>query len=186
MINKNKVTERSGIHDTVKSLSENLRKYIEAQYHIRDEGLIAERRALLQQNETIAQAPYIEATPIYEPRAPYSELPIPEAASNVLTQLSELGIGLYQRPYKHQSQALESFLGENASDLVIATGTGSGKTESFLMPIIGKLAIESSERPKSASLPGCRAILLYPMNALVNDQLARIRRLLVILKPLKY
>ena len=40
MINKNKVTERSGIHDTVKSLSENLRKYIEAQYHIRDEGLI--------------------------------------------------------------------------------------------------------------------------------------------------
>lgn len=66
MINKNKVTERSGIHDTVKSLSENLRKYIEAQYHIRDEGLIAERRALLQQNETIAQAPYIEATPIYE------------------------------------------------------------------------------------------------------------------------
>ncbi|HFF9103824.1 Druantia anti-phage system protein DruE [Escherichia coli] len=177
MINKNKVTERSGIHDTVKSLSENLRKYIEAQYHIRDEGLIAERRALLQQNETIAQAPYIEATPIYEPGAPYSELPIPEAASNVLTQLSELGIGLYQRPYKHQSQALESFLGEDASDLVIATGTGSGKTESFLMPIIGKLAIESSERPKSASLPGCRAILLYPMNALVNDQLARIRRL---------
>ncbi|WP_169776456.1 hypothetical protein, partial [Escherichia coli] len=70
---------------------ENLRKYIEAQYHIRDEGLIAERRALLQQNETIAQAPYIEATPIYEPGAPYSELPIPEAASNVLTQLSELG-----------------------------------------------------------------------------------------------
>ncbi|MFI7785311.1 hypothetical protein EN46_17275 [Citrobacter amalonaticus] len=177
MINKNKATERSGIHETVKSLSENLRKYIEAQYHIRDEGLIAERRALLQQNETIAQAPYIEATPVYEPGTPYSELPIPESASNVLTQLSELGIGLYQRPYEHQSQALESFLGEDASDLVIATGTGSGKTESFLMPIIGKLAIESAERPKSASLPGCRAILLYPMNALVNDQLARIRRL---------
>lgn len=110
MINKNKVTERSGIHDTVKSLSENLRKYIEAQYHIRDEGLIAERRALLQQNETIAQAPYIEATPIYEPGAPYSELPIPEAAINVLTQLSELGIGLYQRPINTNHRHLSHFL----------------------------------------------------------------------------
>lgn len=177
MINKNKITERSGIHETAKSLADNLRQYIEAQYHIRDEGLIAERRALLQQDETIAQVPYIEATPVYEQGTPYSELPIPPAASNVLTQLSEMGVGLYPRPYEHQSQALASFLGDDASDLVIATGTGSGKTESFLMPIIGNLAIEAAGRPESASLPGCRAILLYPMNALVNDQLARIRRL---------
>lgn len=177
MINKNKVTDRLGIHETAKSLSDNLRQYIEAQYHIRDEGLIDERRALLQQDGTIAQVPYIEATPVYEPGMPYSELHIPKVASNVLTQLSEMGVGLYPRPYQHQSQALTSFLGDEASDLVIATGTGSGKTESFLMPIIGNLAIEAAERPKSASLPGCRAILLYPMNALVNDQLARIRRL---------
>lgn len=45
------------------------------------------------------------------------------------------------------------------------------------MPVIGSLAIEGAERPKSASMPGCRAMLLYPMNALVNDQLARIRRI---------
>lgn len=177
MINKYKANERSGIHETAKSLTDNLRQYIEAQYHIRDEGLIAERRALLQQEETIAQVPYIEATPVYETGMPYGELPIPKAASNMLAQLSEMDVGLYPRPYEHQSQALASFLGDEASDLVIATGTGSGKTESFLMPIIGNLAIEATERPKSASLPGCRAILLYPMNALVNDQLARIRRL---------
>lgn len=177
MINKNKITERSGIHETAKSLADNLRQYIEAQYHIRDEGLIEERRALLQQDETIAQVPYIEATPVYELGMAYSELSIPKAASNVLAQLSEMEVGLYPRPYEHQSQALVSFLGDEASDLVIATGTGSGKTESFLMPIIGNLAIEAARRPESASLPGCRAILLYPMNALVNDQLARIRRL---------
>ncbi|BFI59096.1 TPA: DEAD/DEAH box helicase [Yersinia enterocolitica] len=177
MINKNKLTERSGIHETAKSLADSLRQYIEAQYHIRDEGLIGERRALLQQDETIAQVPYIESTPVYEPGMPYSKLPIPQAASNVLTQLSKMGVGLYPQPYEHQSQALESFLGNDASDLIIATGTGSGKTESFLMPIIGNLAIEATERPQSVSLPGCRAILLYPMNALVNDQLARIRRL---------
>lgn len=177
MIDKNKVSDRSGIHETVRSLTDNLRQYIEAQYHIRDEGLIDERRALLQKDETIAQVPYIEATPVYESGITYSELPIPKVASDVLTQLSEMGVGLYPRPYQHQSQALTSFLGDEKSDLVIATGTGSGKTESFLMPIIGNLAIEATERPKSASMPGCRAILLYPMNALVNDQLARIRRL---------
>ncbi|WP_438612620.1 DEAD/DEAH box helicase [Klebsiella variicola] len=177
MIDKNKVSDRSGIHETVRSLTDNLRQYIEAQYHIRDEGLIDERRALLQKDETIAQVPYIEATPVYESGITYSELPIPKVASDILTQLSEMGVGLYPRPYQHQSQALTSFLGDEKSDLVIATGTGSGKTESFLMPIIGNLAIEATERPKSASMPGCRAILLYPMNALVNDQLARIRRL---------
>src|SRR5205085_2913947 len=57
------------------------------------------------------------------------------------------------------------------------TGTGSGKTESFLMPILGSLVVERRERPASFELPGCRALLLYPMNALVSDQLGRIRRL---------
>lgn len=46
------------------------------------------------------------------------------------------------------------------------------------MPIIGSLAIECNKEQASSSLPGCRAILLYPMNALVSDQMARIRRLI--------
>jgi len=61
--------------------------------------------------------------------------------------------------------------------LIIATGTGSGKTESFLMTIIGHLCLEVSERPHLTAQAGCRALLLYPMNALVNDQISRIRRL---------
>jgi hypothetical protein len=78
----------------------------------------------------------------------------------------------------HQCTALTDFLGNTRADLVVATGTGSGKTESFLMPIVGALAIENAERPASAAVPGFRALLLYPMNALVNDQVARIRRLI--------
>ncbi|KJH65674.1 DEAD/DEAH box helicase [Chromobacterium violaceum] len=173
-----KKVEATGVHETARSLAENLRQYIEAQYHIRDEGLVRERHALLRKDTTIAQVPYVEATPVYKVGDPYGSLPIPKAAVDVLTQLAGMGIGLYPRPYEHQSQALASFLGDEAADLVVATGTGSGKTESFLMPVIGKLAIEGAERPESAVLPGCRAMLLYPMNALVNDQLARIRRLL--------
>ncbi|WP_215780711.1 DEAD/DEAH box helicase [Paludibacterium sp. B53371] len=173
-----KETELTGVHETAKSLAESLRQYIEAQYHIRNEGLVRERHALLRKDTTIAQVPYVEATPVYKTGDTYANLPIPKPAIDALTQLADMGVGLYPKPYEHQSQALTSFLGQEAADLVVATGTGSGKTESFLMPVIGKLAIEGVERPESAARPGCRAMLLYPMNALVNDQLARIRRLL--------
>jgi hypothetical protein len=61
--------------------------------------------------------------------------------------------------------------------LVITTGTGSGKTESFLLPILAKLAIEAEGNPSSFATPATRALLLYPMNALVNDQLGRLRLL---------
>ena len=59
--------------------------------------------------------------------------------------------------------------------MVVATGTGSGKTESFLLPILGHL---TDERDAGTLGPGVRALLLYPMNALANDQVKRLRRLL--------
>ncbi|MGI6449171.1 MAG: DEAD/DEAH box helicase [Desulfitobacteriia bacterium] len=76
--------------------------------------------------------------------------------------------------YKHQEKALRKIIQENRN-VVIATGTGSGKTESFLLPILNHLFIE-----KETGLlgPGVRALLLYPMNALANDQLARLREIL--------
>ena len=174
------IIERIGVHDTVAGLHTALQEYIEAQYHIRNEAMIAERTALLKRPRTISQHAYVEATPVYAPGSTYTNLAIPKQAQDALTKIAALGsgVGLYPTPYRHQSEALEAFLGKGKADLVIATGTGSGKTESFLMPVIGSLAFESQERPASRDLPGCRALLLYPMNALVNDQVARIRRLL--------
>src|ERR1035438_508298 len=60
---------------------------------------------------------------------------------------------------------------------MIMTGTGSGKTESFLLPILGKLADEAVNGTTSFSESAVRAMILYPMNALVNDQLGRLRLL---------
>src|SRR5213592_3160179 len=58
------------------------------------------------------------------------------------------------------------------------TGTGSGKTECFLLPILGKLAREAkSTGSRFGQVPAVRALVLYPMNALVNDQLGRLRLL---------
>jgi ATP-dependent helicase YprA (DUF1998 family) len=69
--------------------------------------------------------------------------------------------------HSHQELALEKSCQENKS-LVVATGTGSGKTETFLYPIINALL---SETPEEQAKPGVRALLIYPMNALANDQL---------------
>jgi len=67
-------------------------------------------------------------------------------------------------------------------NLVVCSGTGSGKTECFLLPVVDHLVREwdhetGGDVTQSLS-PGVRAMVLYPMNALVNDQLARIRKIL--------
>ncbi|WP_323000046.1 DEAD/DEAH box helicase [Castellaniella sp.] len=155
-----------------------LHRYLEAQYHIWDESLIEGRKRLLESEGVTFQEPRIEGTPFYVAGNTYAQMKIPSAAKAVLELAAEqAGTGIPKRPYKHQADALESFLGRG-EEVIVATGTGSGKTECFLMPIIGSLAIESSERPDSWLNPGCRALLLYPMNALVNDQLSRLRRLM--------
>jgi ATP-dependent helicase YprA (DUF1998 family) len=77
----------------------------------------------------------------------------------------------------HQERAFREFLVER-KDIVVATGTGSGKTECFLVPMLGSLYDEAVRSPKTFEQPGVRALILYPMNALVNDQLSRLRLLL--------
>lgn len=160
-------------------LSSTFHQYLRAQYHIWDESLIRERDRLFERPGTTHQEPYIETTPIYRAGKLYANLSIPDAARNVLelasTSVPETGIP--KVPYYHQAEAIELHLGKE-HDLVAATGTGSGKTETFLMPVIGRLAIESASRPKSWQMPGVRALILYPMNALVNDQVARLRKLM--------
>ncbi len=160
------------------TLSQTLRGYIEAQYHVRNVAIIRERARLLEEVGSVAQRPYVEATPVYQTGTRYADLRIPAVAQNLLSELARLdpGVGIYERPYVHQARALEAFLG-HSQDLVVATGTGSGKTESFLMPILGQLAVEGATTPVSARRPAVRALLLYPMNALVADQLTRVRKL---------
>ena len=167
-----------GAFGVASTLQYTLRTYIESAYHIRNSTLISERRRLLERSGSIAQEPYVESTPSYETGRVYHELDIPQPAKTALTSVAHLTppVGIFPRPYQHQSEALEAFLGEG-HDIIVATGTGSGKTESFLMPLLGALAIEGAERPQCASMPGFRALLLYPMNALVNDQLGRVRRI---------
>ena len=165
------------VQSVSKGLTEAFHHYLEAQYHIWNETLIAERSALFNTPGETVQQPAIEATPFYRLGETYRSMNIPQRAKEILTKCAELGVaGVFETPFTHQQQALEQFL-THQREIVVATGTGSGKTESFLLPLLSKLALESSTGGQTANLFGCRAILLYPMNALVNDQLGRLRRL---------
>lgn len=164
------------VHSVHKTLLETFHQYLSAQYHIWDEWLISERDRIFDRVGTTYQEPRLEATPQYAEGSPYSELAIPKEAKSILDcAAGEASTGIPKIAYSHQCKAVEHFIA--GRDLIVATGTGSGKTESFLMPILCNLSIESAKRPDSWSKRGVRAILLYPMNALVNDQLGRLRRL---------
>ena len=71
------------------------------------------------------------------------------------------------RLYRHQYEALQ--LAQQGRSYLVTTGTGSGKSLTYLLPIYDRLA---RERPG----PGVRALLVYPMNALINSQLEALRR----------
>ncbi len=75
--------------------------------------------------------------------------------------------------YKHQVEAIKKATNDN--NLVITTGTGSGKTECFLIPVINHLL---KEKENGTLNPGVRTLIIYPMNALVNDQITRLRKVL--------
>ena len=75
--------------------------------------------------------------------------------------------------FKHQEEALRAV--ETGKDVLITTSTGSGKTESFLYPILNRIL---RNRDKGQA-EGVTALIVYPMNALATDQLERLRDLLV-------
>jgi len=168
------------IGETFRELHNALRDYVEATYHIGHATLVAQRRDLLQQPGVISQQPYIESTPRYKTGAPFAELGLPGSVLEVFSAVSGSVDGpilIHNPPYQHQSAAITKSLRERRN-LVITTGTGSGKTECFLLPILGKLAQEACDGgPSFGDTAAVRALVLYPMNALVNDQLGRLRLL---------
>lgn len=78
-----------------------------------------------------------------------------------------------QYPYAHQIESWKILSEPEPKSLVVASGTGSGKTECFMVPILDALARER-ERQQS-KLIGVRALFLYPLNALINSQRDRFR-----------
>ena len=169
------------IGETVQQLQESLRDYIEATYHVSDPTMVAQRQRILQTPGVIHQQPYLESTPRYRSGSPFGELGLDAATLEVFSAVSkgqgDLDLLIHDPPYQHQAASTRLSLVEGRS-LVVMTGTGSGKTECFLLPILGKLASEAEKKGEAfGETAAVRALVLYPMNALVNDQLGRLRLL---------
>ena len=95
--------------------------------------------------------------------------------ARLLSQLNQPRRCPESRPlYRHQEEAILTALqgehGEDRHGMIVTAGTGAGKTEAFLLPILNDLY----RNPRQPGETGVRAILLYPMNALVNDQVDRL------------
>lgn len=116
-------------------------------------------------------------------KGPYVTLSRPLLRGRTIKELCDEGVlhhDLHDRSiaefsslFKHQERAARAI--NNRKNLIISTSTGSGKTEAFLYPIISRCL----ELRDKGELRGVVAVLIYPMNALANDQNERLRRLLV-------
>ncbi len=221
--------------------------YLETAFRIRDPSLTAERRRLMELPGALCTEPLIEPIPRYttagfrvddlagneaaDPRLP-SFTPTERAAfvDLVLGGLFDAehdpaiagGRRAVHELYEHQAQMLSRGVQAGAPGIV-TTGTGSGKTEAFLLPVLAMLTKEALSWPQPdarylnhrwwhepsgqpyaswTAVPGrpmrrapeaspyypyrqherrpaaVRALVLYPMNALVEDQLVRLRKAL--------
>ncbi|MGN6444476.1 DEAD/DEAH box helicase [Amnibacterium sp.] len=177
-------------------------RYIDTAFSLRDGSLRAERRRLLSEHQPLLPLPMLE------PVVPYDNI-VPGIAA-----LEEVGLDRREASWllrglfgtddpdsvvlrEHQATALEVAMGDAvAANPVVTSGTGSGKTEAFLLPILARLVREARSWPaepaanpwwtampprweqlRAGQRPAAvRALVLYPTNALVEDQVARLRR----------
>ena len=109
----------------------------------------------LDDTDNLLKGPYLSVELPFQ-RAPEGGDPFPETPLGFI-------------PYRHQRIAFDRLA--NGQSTVVATGTGSGKTECFLYPVLDHC------RERSGA-PGVKAIFIYPMNALASDQARRIARII--------
>ncbi|ENP7380576.1 DEAD/DEAH box helicase [Vibrio parahaemolyticus] len=200
--------------------------YLDTAYRIRREELSNDRRRLLSEPGTLMPEPFLEPILRYQPSQSTLESFLDdETEANPFKRfnreqriaiLEMIYSGLFPgkdgtgelkrvnafKPYKHQVDMLWRGLKPGRPGIV-TSGTGSGKTESFLLPVLSELVAEATRWPvpksdylrnqwwsegsqfslhregESPDRPkAVRALLLYPMNALVEDQMVRLRKML--------
>ena len=167
----------NGANSLHKWLRQELENYIKSQYLGKSPLLLSTLSSRLDEEGLLYRKPYIESSPAYQTvKDGIQTANIPVWMKQYFKKLSEEGMGVYAAPFIHQIQALEAAVA--GKNVFVATGTGSGKTECFMWPLMAKLAEEAKNNKGSWSQRGVRVIIMYPMNALVSDQVSRLRRLI--------
>ncbi|WP_396910632.1 DEAD/DEAH box helicase [Mycolicibacterium sp.] len=191
------------------SLADGLRdaflRYYDTAFWLNDESIMAERRALLEKPGALVGQimlepviPYANTDRLIDvaAKAGIAERVVRNVASAVFPNVGPDELRLRE----HQAKAIAHHFqsGDSAGrNVVVTSGTGSGKTESFLLPLLLRLAAEAEEWPVQREAhwwwqsenahwdpmrhtegrpAAIRGLILYPTNALVEDQMTRLRR----------
>jgi DEAD/DEAH box helicase domain-containing protein len=200
-------------------LQDSVKRYIKSAFASDSPTFEQDRAALLDSPGVLFQEPYIEPIPSYTSGKTLADLTSEDLPglnnAGIQAFKSIVGSGLFKGGYalhKHQQDMLTASL--SGRHCVVVTGTGSGKTEAFLLPIVATIIREATSDRTSWSQPtrtpsgwqadrkdprldrlplwsdtrkalrgeerspAVRALILYPMNALVEDQVSRLRQAL--------
>jgi ATP-dependent helicase YprA (DUF1998 family) len=163
--------------EIVEGVKSAYKNYIKTAFPVIDDDLRAQMHARIEESNLLWRGPYLSLQRPYE-RAAHT---LSELAASLHLHAKLLGAGEYMdekgerhppfaewRLYTHQQESVERIL--KGGNTIVSSGTGSGKTETFFLPILNYCL----ENPGS----GIKALLVYPMNALANDQHDRFRRYL--------
>ncbi len=156
--------------ETSQRIGDNYRAYLESTFRPRNDDRAAEFAFALANDTDVVKGPFLQASAPYQASTSLRDL---VTDRTLHPGALRLGIDADRVLYRHQEVAIRKAV--TGRNIIVATGTGSGKTEAFLLPILDALLREDEG---TLAQPGVRALLLYPMNALVNDQLKRLRQLL--------
>ena len=157
----------------IEKVAKSFLRYQLTAYPFSDPSLLKQMRKLLSLDHTRAspllRGPYVSLARSFRAGAPvqrmvHEGLIHPHLATRIPEEITHL--------YSHQERAIRAVA--DGRTTLISTGTGSGKTECFLYPIVSQCLSLKDE----AAAPGISAAIVYPMNALAEDQLMRIRALL--------
>lgn len=183
-------------------------KYFDTAFWLRDPSLLAERRRLLESPGTLLSECLLEPVLPYDASVPLLDVTQAMGISDETAEVVGRALfGSFTRPGEpirlrsHQADAVSQHFLAGAvpgRNVVVTSGTGSGKTESFLLPVLLRLVEESrtwgaqqppdpvwntynppvweSPRRKEKRPAAARTMVLYPTNALVEDQMTRLRR----------
>ena len=159
------------ILNATKHITEKYTRYLKTMFDIEDPEYKRLFDEEMEKTGTFYKGPYLDVVDSFENGKSVPEL----IEEGILNPDFEQIKDIYSKTlFVHQESSLRKIL--SGRNIVVSTGTGSGKTESFLIPILNSLMNERKEKGRIS--PGVRAMLIYPMNALANDQISRLRNLL--------
>ena len=169
-----------GVENTYEALRQKMLQYIKTIYLGKNHALREVCSDELEEPLCLSQEPHVEANPAYKVEKAgifgIDDSLLSVEMKEFYKKMIDHKLGVFQDPYLHQITALKAYY--SGKDLLVATGTGSGKTECFMWPIVGKMYSEALTCPDTWKTRGVRALMLYPMNALVSDQMGRLRKMI--------